>query len=107
MINIDNDNFMNNDLSYSLLQDSINENQETELIAQETLNRLIEQREQLINSSNILGDTTSVTRNSRKILNKISFKNFKEKCTLIIVIIFLLIIDSFLAYLLVIHHGHF
>tara|TARA_B100001093_G_C26473590_1_gene861701 strand:- start:260 stop:595 length:336 start_codon:yes stop_codon:yes gene_type:complete len=93
------------ELSSSLIDDSLSVLTETEQIGDSILSQLHCQTEQIENSINEVNETRLDTRVARKILNLIKWRNIKEKCILIFIIIFLSIIDILLAYRILTNHG--
>lgn len=93
------------DKTDALLGDSLRVNDETEEIGEATLSQLRAQREQLQTASNQARDTHQVTRDARATLKHIAWKVFREKLTLVLVIVCMLVIDCALAYRLITHKG--
>ena len=91
--------FEENNLAESLLDNSIETVNESEEIANEILNRLGTQREQIENSVLEIGNIDNTVSRSRKILKSIYFQIIKEKVKLSLIIILLIIIDILLFYL--------
>tara|TARA_B100000900_G_C20221400_1_gene569994 strand:- start:46 stop:348 length:303 start_codon:yes stop_codon:yes gene_type:complete len=87
-------------LSESLLQNSIETVNESEEIANDILNRLGTQREQIESSVLEIGNIDNTLSRSRKVLKNIYFQIIKEKVKLSLIIILLIIIDILLFYLL-------
>lgn len=93
------------DKTDALLGDSLRVNDETEEIGEATLSQLRAQREQLQTASSQARDTHQVTRDARATLKHIAWKVFREKLTLVLVIVCMLVIDCALAYRLITHKG--
>ena len=91
--------FEENNLAESLLDNSIETVNESEEIANEILNRLGTQREQIENSVLEIGNIDNTVSRSRKILKSIYFQIIKEKVKLSLIIILLIIIDILLFFL--------
>lgn len=93
------------DRSEALLNDSLRVNEETEEIGGAALAQLQRQREQLQGARQQAQDTQQVTREAHQTLKAIAWKILREKLTLILVILCLLVIDGALAYRLATHKG--
>mmetsp|Transcript_38051 Transcript_38051/g.122162 ORF Transcript_38051/g.122162 Transcript_38051/m.122162 type:complete len:110 (+) Transcript_38051:173-502(+) len=93
------------DRSQALLDESLRVNQETAEIGEATFGQLRRQREQLEGAQQQAVDTQQVTREARMTLKAIAWKIFREKLTLIVIIVLLLVIDAALAYRLASHDG--
>ena len=93
------------DKTDALLGESLRTNEETEEIGEATLTQLRAQREQLESASGQARETQRVTRDARSTLKHIAWKVFREKLTLVLVIVCMLVIDCALAYRLLTHSG--
>lgn len=93
------------DRSEALLNDSLRVNDETEEIGGAALAQLQRQREQLEGARQQAQDTQQVTREAHQTLKAIAWKILREKLTLILIILCLLVIDGALAYRLATHKG--
>mmetsp|Transcript_671 Transcript_671/g.1813 ORF Transcript_671/g.1813 Transcript_671/m.1813 type:complete len:110 (-) Transcript_671:163-492(-) len=93
------------DRSEALLSDSLRVNQETEEIGGAALAQMQRQREQLAGAQELAQDTHQVTRQAKQTLKAIAWKILREKLTLVLVILCLLVIDGALAYRLASHKG--
>ena len=98
----------NNDNTFTmpLLDDSINTINETEEIAQTTINQLLNQRETLEQTLYGVNRTSDIRAKARILLRQIYWRNCKEKCWLSMIILLLLLIDILLAYRLFTNRGH-
>tara|TARA_Y100000389_G_C17467010_1_gene526574 strand:+ start:142 stop:537 length:396 start_codon:yes stop_codon:yes gene_type:complete len=98
----------NNDNIFSmpLLDDSINTINDTEEIAQTTINQLLNQRETLEQTIYGVNRTSIIRQKARILLRQIYWRNCKEKCWLSMIILLLLLIDILLAYRLFTNRGH-
>ncbi|KAJ8605617.1 hypothetical protein CTAYLR_000086 [Chrysophaeum taylorii] len=93
------------DRSEALLTDSLRVNEETEEVGGAALAQLRRQREQLEGAQQQAQQTQQVTREARQTLKAIAWKILKEKLTLVLIILFLLVIDCALAYRLASNKG--
>ena len=93
------------DFSMALLEDSINNVDETEEIGVNVLSQLRQQREQMEISNSSLENIQEVTSKSRKLLKAIAWKVCKEKLSLSLWIILLFTIDILLAYRIITNNG--
>lgn len=101
-----NDNPSLDELRHSLLENSIEITNETEEIGMTVLNQLIQQGEQIEESSGQISNIQTISSTSKKYLKKIGWKICKEKLTLMYVILLLVLIDGSLFYRLFTNNGH-
>mmetsp|Transcript_19581 Transcript_19581/g.25344 ORF Transcript_19581/g.25344 Transcript_19581/m.25344 type:complete len:120 (+) Transcript_19581:59-418(+) len=88
-----------------MLDDALRTNEETAEIGNTTLSQIQRQGEQLQGTQRTVQATDNTVREARIVLKGMSWRIFKEKLWLWLIILFLLAIDTALAYRLATNKG--